>query len=362
MAQQYDSPWKDALHGYLPGMFQIIVPDLFEQIDWSVPHEFLDKELSQIVRDAEVGATRADKLVRLTLKDGKSIRLLFHIEVQAQRDEAFPERMFSYYTRIHELYGEYPESLALLVDPDPSWRPSVFVKRQLSNAIEFKFRSVKLIDWSARIEELENHESPIGLFLAGHLVSLQADENTVGRQVEKCQLFRKLFKRGLESEEIRQIGRLLDWILNLNDILEIQFRAEIEKWQKEENMGNYMGSFERLVLKEAEAKFQAKYNELEAKFQDAEVQRKEAEVQRKEAEVQRKEAEAQVAKIKEAEAKRVNEAKAEGLLLALEIQFGEEGIRFGEELKQRPLEEWVSKLAEHIRGAKSVDTLRTVLE
>ncbi|UZQ54604.1 hypothetical protein OOK60_00570 [Trichothermofontia sichuanensis B231] len=32
-------------------------------IDWSRPHEFLDTELQQVVRDASVGRRFADKLV-----------------------------------------------------------------------------------------------------------------------------------------------------------------------------------------------------------------------------------------------------------------------------------------------------------
>ena len=51
-------------------------------IDWSQGYEFLDKELQQVVRDAEMGRRWADKLVKVRLKTGIEAFLYIHIEVQ----------------------------------------------------------------------------------------------------------------------------------------------------------------------------------------------------------------------------------------------------------------------------------------
>jgi hypothetical protein len=45
-------------------------PDIDAQIDWQRGWEFLDKELQQIVRDAEVGRRFVDKLVKVWRRKG----------------------------------------------------------------------------------------------------------------------------------------------------------------------------------------------------------------------------------------------------------------------------------------------------
>lgn len=66
----YDSPWKEALEHYLPEFMAFYFPHAFDQIDWSRGHEFLDQELREVVRDAQLGRRFVDKLVRVALHDG----------------------------------------------------------------------------------------------------------------------------------------------------------------------------------------------------------------------------------------------------------------------------------------------------
>jgi hypothetical protein len=61
----YDSPWKEALDGYFPEFLALLFPVIHAEIDWSRGFEFLDKELQQVVRDAELGRRYADKLVKV---------------------------------------------------------------------------------------------------------------------------------------------------------------------------------------------------------------------------------------------------------------------------------------------------------
>ena len=54
---EYDAPWKEAIELYFHEFMHFFFPTLAPQIDWQHPYEFLDKELQQIVRDAESWAT-----------------------------------------------------------------------------------------------------------------------------------------------------------------------------------------------------------------------------------------------------------------------------------------------------------------
>ena len=51
----FDSPWKDALHRFLSSFLAFFLPHIHADIDWSRGYEALDKELQQIARRAAVG-------------------------------------------------------------------------------------------------------------------------------------------------------------------------------------------------------------------------------------------------------------------------------------------------------------------
>ena len=60
----FDSTWKDILEAYLPQFMEFFFPDAHAVIDWNLGFEFLDTELRQVVKDAELGKRFVDKLVR----------------------------------------------------------------------------------------------------------------------------------------------------------------------------------------------------------------------------------------------------------------------------------------------------------
>jgi len=80
----FDSPWKDILSSYFEEFIGFFFPQANRAIDWSKPYQFLDTELQQIVRDAELGKRIADKLAQVWLNNGESTWVLVHIEIQNQ--------------------------------------------------------------------------------------------------------------------------------------------------------------------------------------------------------------------------------------------------------------------------------------
>ena len=95
----YDSPWKEALERYFQEFMAFFFPQAHADIDWSLGYEFLDKELQQVVREAETGRQLVDKLVKVWHTEGTEKTetwLLIHIEVQGQRDANFAKRMYVY--------------------------------------------------------------------------------------------------------------------------------------------------------------------------------------------------------------------------------------------------------------------------
>src|SRR5437868_14789290 len=106
-ADEYDSPWKEAIERYFEAFVAFFFPEAHAGIDWSRGYEFLDTELQQVVRDAELGRRLADKLVKVWRRDGEEAWVLIHVEVQGEPDTGFERRMYVYGGAEHALHHKY---------------------------------------------------------------------------------------------------------------------------------------------------------------------------------------------------------------------------------------------------------------
>lgn len=68
---QFDPPWKEVLERYFAEFISFFFPQAHGEIDWTRPPEFLDKELQQVVREAELGRQLVDKLVKIYRSKGQ---------------------------------------------------------------------------------------------------------------------------------------------------------------------------------------------------------------------------------------------------------------------------------------------------
>ena len=109
----HDSPWKEALENYFPDFLALLFPDVDAGIDWGQGHAFLDKELQQVVREADSGRSYADKLVRVYSQEGDETWVLVHVEVQGDPEPDFAERMYRYNYRLFDRYNQDVVSLAV---------------------------------------------------------------------------------------------------------------------------------------------------------------------------------------------------------------------------------------------------------
>jgi hypothetical protein len=94
-SDDYDTPWKDALTRYFAEFMAFYFRTAYADIDWQLPCEFLEQELAQVTRDAELGFLRVDKLVRVARRGVGEQWVLVHIDVQGNHDTEFAERVFS---------------------------------------------------------------------------------------------------------------------------------------------------------------------------------------------------------------------------------------------------------------------------
>ncbi|EGV30436.1 conserved hypothetical cytosolic protein [Thiorhodococcus drewsii AZ1] len=169
----YDTPWKDAVTRAFPEFMAFYFPAAASKIDWSRGHDFLDQELAQVVRDAELGRRLLDKLVRVGTHDGAEHWVFIHLEIQSDHDTDFAERLFTYNYRLYDKYRRPVATLALLADASASWKPHRFGYSLFGCHVGIRFPVVKLRDYLPRLEELLSDPNPFALVTAAHLLTQQ---------------------------------------------------------------------------------------------------------------------------------------------------------------------------------------------
>ncbi len=242
-----DGAWKEALRRHLRQFLFILFPEVHKAIDWTRPVVFLDKELRAVARKAKLGKRHADVFVQVTLKNGETQLLFLHVEVQNQRDERLPRRMYGYNYRLEDYVGQEVVSLAILADGDPKWRPDRYVRKTLNNRLEFVFGSRKLLDFeSQRAQRLQKADAA-GLLILAQLDELKFRRKPAELRQRKFGLIKQLYTAGHSKEDVQAIYELIDWMITLPDLEESRLMAEVEAYEAEQTMP-YITSAERIGI------------------------------------------------------------------------------------------------------------------
>ncbi|NJN67785.1 MAG: cytosolic protein [Chloroflexaceae bacterium] len=232
----YDAPWKQALELYIEAFLAFFFPAVHAAVDWTHPVEFLDQELQKIVRYAEQGVAHVDKLVKVRLKDGTSYWLFIHIEVQSQYDATFLKRMWVYYYRLYDRYGEAVVSLAVLGDEHPGWRPNDLRWERLGLQVQFTFPIVKLQDYRQQWALLETSHNPFATVVMAHLKTQETRHQVEDRKRWKLALARRLYQRQYTRQEVLNLLHFLDWMMYLPEDLDRAFWDEVKTFEEEQEM------------------------------------------------------------------------------------------------------------------------------
>ncbi|BAB77413.1 Rpn family recombination-promoting nuclease/putative transposase (plasmid) [Anabaena sp. FACHB-709] len=241
----YDGAWKEGVEQYFEAFLAFFFPEIQAEIDWERGYEFLEQELQQLIKESEVGKQFVDKLIKVWLKDGKETWLLIHLEIQSQVDPNFTKRMFSYHYRIFDRYNQEVVSLAILGDNQANWRPQEYSYGRWGCRLSLQFPIVKLLDYESRWSELEQSDSPFAVLVMAHLRTQATTQDLTGRLQWKLSLIKRMYEVGYSRDKIQQIFRLLDRLMTLPPELDLNFQAELERFEAEQEM-TYMTSIERI--------------------------------------------------------------------------------------------------------------------
>ncbi len=243
----YDSPWKETLEHYFPDFIAFFFPNAHADIDWERGYTFLDKELEKVVRDAELGKRFVDKLVQVWRQEGEKEFILIHIEVQGNQDSNFAKRMYVYNYRIFDRYKQKVASLAVLADGNRDWRPTEYSYELWGSRSGIQFPVVKLLDYGEKWADLESNRNPFAAVVMAHLKAVETAKDQESRYRWKLELIRHLYEQGRNRQEILELFRFIDWVLELPAEQEEQLWQEVKKFEERQKM-QYVTSVERIGM------------------------------------------------------------------------------------------------------------------
>ena len=247
--QTYDTPWKEIIEFFFPQFMEFFVPGAEKDIDWTREIKFLDTEFQKITKDSVPGRRHTDKLVEVTLEDNTRKWILIHVEVQAQKETEFSERMFVYNYRIYDRYKIPVTSIAVLADDSVSWDPAPFQYGMWGSSMGLDFLKTKLLDYKDKWPYLEKEENPFAIVVMAHLKALDTKKDNSLRKQWKTELIKLLYEKGYPKKGVLNLYSFIDWVLTLPEALEKIFLEDLREYEKEKKMP-YVTSAERIGRQE----------------------------------------------------------------------------------------------------------------
>lgn len=246
-ADDYDSPWKDAVEHYFSAFMVFYFPDAFAEIDWSKGYTILDQELMAVVRDAELGKRFVDKLIGVSLRNGDEKWIYIHIEIQGTKHVEFAKRMFVYNYRLFDRYDRPIVSMAVLADVQPDWKPTSYGFEVLGCKHFLEFPVAKLTDYYDRLDEMLVADNVFAVVTATHILTQRTRKNDDERYEAKRLLMRLLYERNWDKQKVIDLFHVIDWMMRLPEALEQQLWHEIEAIEESKKM-HYVTSVEKIGI------------------------------------------------------------------------------------------------------------------
>lgn len=223
-----DTAWKKILDAHLKDFIEYCFPKLSEFIDWGQSWTSLDKELQVIAKGNISGKQLLDKLFKVSLKNGCEQWVLVHIEIQAEPEKNFSERMFVYGYRAYDKYKKPIVSLAVLTDQNRKWRPDTFEIGLAGSYIKSKFLVLKVIDFQNKKNELKLSHNPFANVLLIQLYAMESKKYDSKRRKEvKFMLIRRFYVMGYSREYIYNFFIFIDSLIGLPNELEVEYLNEV---------------------------------------------------------------------------------------------------------------------------------------
>ena len=197
--------------------------------------------------------------------------------------------------------------------------------------MRLEFPVVKLLDYVDRVAELEAERNPFAAVVLAHLKTVETRHEPAQRRDWKIRLVKSLFDRGLNAEEIRQLFRLIDWLMDLPREFEEEFQEQIHRFEEERQMP-YVTAIERMALEKGRTEG-IQEGRQEGRREGHQEGRREGEVS----------------------------GLHEGIELALELKFGADGLALMPLVREVERLDLLRTIRQTLRTAETLESVRTLL-
>ncbi|MBY0524504.1 MAG: hypothetical protein K2R98_13960 [Gemmataceae bacterium] len=86
--------------------------------------------------------------------------------------------------------------------------------------------------------------NPFATVVLAHLKTLQTRKDPEDHRAWKLRLVRSLYERGYQREDVQQLFRFIDWMMELPEDLDEQFRRDVQQYEEDKQMP-YISGIER---------------------------------------------------------------------------------------------------------------------
>jgi hypothetical protein len=207
------------------------LPELAEQVDFSVPHEFLEQELKAAVTDKNTKS--ADKLVKVKLKNGEEKWIFVHIEFENSAKKNIGERMYGYHSRIREKFGKEITAIVVFTGRHIPKNSTYYKHEVFGTAIFYKFTSYAIVKQDE--EALKANQNPFAIVVLANLCVLWTYKNDQKRLELKEQIYDIARQRGYPDDKTHRLILFLTELVKLPLELAEKFEEYIAQPQKSDN-------------------------------------------------------------------------------------------------------------------------------
>ena len=209
-----DGLWKKAIRDLFEDSLLFFAPELHAHIDFSKTPDFLQQELFQEVADKRLGRRMADQIVKVTLKDGEEKWILIHVEVQSENEANFSARMFQYFYRIFDTYGQKIVAFAIMTSPHKSETPAAFRYNYFGTKLSYAYNTRKIIDYDKK--ELRQSNNLFSKIVLAAKYLHETKDKDEQRFVFKRRLMREIVRnRDYSRTSVQAAFHFIDYLLRL---------------------------------------------------------------------------------------------------------------------------------------------------
>lgn len=229
-----DHAWKNFIEKDIFSCIAATNPKLYIALDKSVPPEFLEQEMSNIIRGKykiRGKEKKSDKLVKLRLLTGENCIIYVHFEVQDKLEDDFPERIFTYRCLIALRYNTQKiTTIVIFTGKSPSEKYKIFKDECFDSEVMYQYNSYVIADQDIELLEKSDNLFDLGVLAAKYTLDTEGDARK--RIVFKKKLSELAFNKGFSFEKTEQlISFVFDYML-LPENMENEFQSLLPNYLK----------------------------------------------------------------------------------------------------------------------------------